>query len=269
MDDGLWMRNCNGDGDGDGDGFNGYRRMEPKRSHEWVDDGGCDLDFYPYKRQAVEPPSFVMPGYGYPNPGIGGHGLIGSRNMENMHSSESSRPEGPVLPEVELIHQISSMAAEIDTLKANMAAMQVGSQSRVSTEFLNPDEHLCSIKQMGTVQEYRKEFGRRSGRVKHWPEHCLLGVFLNGLKEELKIDVRIRKPVSIDMATSLAMECEANNKQHLASRSSLSAMSANIECSCSKHDRQQICRGKGSCFRCGYRFTTGHRCKNKDSQTKQ
>lgn len=51
-------------------------------------------------------------------------------------------------------------------------------------ELQNPDEHLCNIKQVGTVHEYRQEFAKRAARVKLWPEHCLLGVFLNGLKEE-------------------------------------------------------------------------------------
>ncbi|PWA71311.1 hypothetical protein CTI12_AA281900 [Artemisia annua] len=61
-------------------------------------------------------------------------------------------------------------------------------------EFQNPDEFLCSIKQTGSVQEYRQEFAKRSSRVSNWPDHCLLGVFLNGLKDELKSDVRIHKP---------------------------------------------------------------------------
>ena len=50
-------------------------------------------------------------------------------------------------------------------------------------EVADPDEHLCSLKQTGTVQEYRQEFAKRSSRVSNWPDHCLLGVFLNGLKE--------------------------------------------------------------------------------------
>ncbi|GJZ51370.1 ty3-gypsy retrotransposon protein [Tanacetum coccineum] len=54
-----------------------------------------------------------------------------------------------------------------------------------------------SVKQTGTVQEYRQEFAKRSLRVSNWLEHCLLGVFLNGLKEELKADVRIQKPRTV------------------------------------------------------------------------
>ncbi|GKC97940.1 retrotransposon gag domain, retroviral aspartyl protease, partial [Tanacetum coccineum] len=55
-------------------------------------------------------------------------------------------------------------------------------------EFQNPDKYLCSIKQTGSVHEYRQEFARRSARISNWPDHRLLGVFLNGLKDELKAD---------------------------------------------------------------------------------
>ncbi|KAD4385268.1 hypothetical protein E3N88_25436 [Mikania micrantha] len=36
-------------------------------------------------------------------------------------------------------------------------------------EFQNPDEHLCSIRQTSSVQEYRQEFAKRSSRVTNWP----------------------------------------------------------------------------------------------------
>ncbi|KAD4385961.1 hypothetical protein E3N88_26130 [Mikania micrantha] len=78
-------------------------------------------------------------------------------------------------------------------------------------EFQNPDEHLCSVKQTGTVQEYRQQFAKRSSRVSNWPENCLLGVFLNGLKDELKSDVRIHKPRTIYKAMSLALEFESKS----------------------------------------------------------
>ncbi|XP_012855103.1 PREDICTED: uncharacterized protein LOC105974534 [Erythranthe guttata] len=76
-------------------------------------------------------------------------------------------------------------------------------------EFQNPDEHLCSIHQTGTIQEYRQEFAKRSARVSNWPDHCLLGVFLNGLREDLKADVRIHKPRTVYKAMSLALEFES------------------------------------------------------------
>jgi len=75
-------------------------------------------------------------------------------------------------------------------------------------EYQNPNEHLCSIKQTGSVHEYRLEFARQTARVEGWPEHCLLRVFLNGLKEELRSDVRIHKPKTVYRAASLALEFE-------------------------------------------------------------
>ncbi|KAC9449880.1 hypothetical protein E3N88_45828 [Mikania micrantha] len=76
-------------------------------------------------------------------------------------------------------------------------------------EFQNPDEYLISVRQTGSVQEYRQEFARRSARVSNWPDHCLLGVFIHGLKEELKSDVRIHKPRTVYKAMSLALEFES------------------------------------------------------------
>ncbi|GJY60943.1 retrotransposon gag domain, retroviral aspartyl protease [Tanacetum coccineum] len=38
-------------------------------------------------------------------------------------------------------------------------------------EFQNLDEYLCSIKQTGSVHEYRQEFARRSARISNWPDH--------------------------------------------------------------------------------------------------
>ncbi|GJX11480.1 retrotransposon gag domain, retroviral aspartyl protease [Tanacetum coccineum] len=87
-------------------------------------------------------------------------------------------------------------------------------------EFQNPDEYLCSIKQTDYVQEYRKEFARRSSRVSNWPDRCLLGVFLNGLKEELKSYVRIHKPRTVYNAMSLAIEFESKVSQSRPGKSS-------------------------------------------------
>ncbi|KAH0750729.1 hypothetical protein KY290_029961 [Solanum tuberosum] len=75
-------------------------------------------------------------------------------------------------------------------------------------QFQNPDEHLCNIQKIGSVQEYRQELAKSSSRVTNWPDHCLLGVFLNGLKEELKSYVRIHKPRTVYRAMSLALEFE-------------------------------------------------------------
>ncbi|VFR02783.1 unnamed protein product [Cuscuta campestris] len=78
-------------------------------------------------------------------------------------------------------------------------------------EYLNPDEHLVLIKQTGSVQDNRQEWARRVARLRNCPDHCLLGVFMAGLREDLRSDVRIHKPKSVFRASSLALEFEKRN----------------------------------------------------------
>ncbi|KAD6119041.1 hypothetical protein E3N88_10312 [Mikania micrantha] len=137
------------------------------------------------------------------------------------------------------------------------------------------------LKQTGTVQEYRQEFAKRSSRVTNWPDHCLLGVFLNGLKEELKSDVRIHKPRTVYKAMSLALEFESKASHVRSSR--LTAWSApqktlpsdlkpNPYSSTQTNPSQkppmrisdiekQSRYLRGECFRCGENYGSGHRCK--------
>ncbi|KAD4888929.1 hypothetical protein E3N88_21002 [Mikania micrantha] len=150
-------------------------------------------------------------------------------------------------------------------------------------EFQNPDEYLCSVKQTGTVHEYRQEFTRRSARVNQWPDHCLLGVFLNGLKDELKADVRIHKPRSVYKAVNLALEFESKlnctrpekksfSPSHL--RPEAKPFSPNTQPTSFNNQPKSDNRGntrlteaekqarylKGECFRCGAKYGPGHRC---------
>ncbi|KAJ9552427.1 hypothetical protein OSB04_016472 [Centaurea solstitialis] len=106
-------------------------------------------------------------------------------------------------------------------------------------EFQNPDELFCSIKQTGSVQEYRQEFVKRSSRVSNWPDHCFLGVFLNGLKDELKSDVRIHKPRTVYSAMSLAMEFESKLIPHRPRKSTSWTSSSNNPLPQSQHQPNQ------------------------------
>ncbi|KAH0781573.1 hypothetical protein KY290_001171 [Solanum tuberosum] len=132
--------------------------------------------------------------------------------------------------------------------------MKVMQENYGPAEFQNPDEHLCSIQQTGSVFEYRQELAKRAACVQTWPEHCLLGVFLSGLREDLRVDVRIHKPRSVYKAMSLALEYEGKQGLNQSSKSSLPN-------TCPLNSEQQIRREKGLCYRCGDKFTPGHRCK--------
>ncbi|VFQ89696.1 unnamed protein product [Cuscuta campestris] len=70
--------------------------------------------------------------------------------------------------------------------KVDIAVMYLEGDALDIYSWLNADEYWCSIKQTGSIQDYRQEFAKRSASVSNWPDNCLPGVFLNGLKEELK-----------------------------------------------------------------------------------
>lgn len=173
----------------------------------------------------------------------------------------------------------------------------------------------------GTIHEYRQEFAKRASRVTNWSEHSLLGVFLNGLKDELKADVRLQKPRTVYKALSIALQIEAkfspykvtkgpntqaggrnpfhqsgfpynpNQRLNTSWRSNsrdapdqgpgrsntreasdqthairtpipYSTQSSHFNSRFSQDNERQFRRDKGLCFRCGEKFTPGHRCKS-------
>lgn len=75
-------------------------------------------------------------------------------------------------------------------------------------KYLNPDEHLCNIKKIGTITEYHQEWVKRMARVTKWSEHYLFGSFLKGLSEELRSKVRVHEPRMVYKAANLALEFE-------------------------------------------------------------
>ncbi|GKB53743.1 hypothetical protein Tco_0904496 [Tanacetum coccineum] len=163
--------------------------------------------------------------------------------------------------------QLAAIAARLEsmeTLKEDVAALKNTEKVDITSMHLEVDalnlfswlsaDHtitLC-IKQTGSVHEYRQEFARRSARVSNWPESCLLGVFLNGLKEELKTDVRIQKPRTVYNAASLTLEYESKvgvSKSNKGVAWSLSSKTLTTD------------TNKRECFRCGEKYGPVHRCK--------
>lgn len=55
----------------------------------------------------------------------------------------------------------------------------------------DPTEHLLSIKQETTVAEYRARFEPFVATARGLPDTIFWGAFLNGLREEIRTDVKI------------------------------------------------------------------------------
>lgn len=48
---------------------------------------------------------------------------------------------------------------------------------------------MHDIKQEGWLQDYQVEFERLNNTVRDWPQSALIGAFVGGLREEIKIEV--------------------------------------------------------------------------------
>ncbi|WVY96197.1 hypothetical protein V8G54_028348 [Vigna mungo] len=59
------------------------------------------------------------------------------------------------------------------------------------TMLQNPFEILIALRQSGLVEEYIEQFEQYAGFLKGIPQDYLVGIFLNGLKEEIKAEVKL------------------------------------------------------------------------------
>ncbi|GJZ53419.1 transposon ty3-G gag-pol polyprotein [Tanacetum coccineum] len=72
------------------------------------------------------------------------------------------------------------------------------------TDFEDPSEALSRLTQTSTVATYVEAFERLSHRVDGLPEVFLLGCFIGGLKDEIRLEVKIKKPRNLSDAISIA-----------------------------------------------------------------
>ena len=88
---------------------------------------------------------------------------------------------------------------------------------RFQLEFVqNPFETLLSIKQEGLVRDFRKKFEMYSSLLKVTERRYLLGLFLNGLKDEVRAELKLQSYHTLDELMDLAKLVESPN--HLLSR---------------------------------------------------
>lgn len=80
------------------------------------------------------------------------------------------------------------------------------------TDYEDPAEALSRLKQTTTVMTYQEEFERLSHRVDDLPESFLIGCFVGGLKEMIRLEVKLKSPRSLSDAIGLARLVEEKLK---------------------------------------------------------
>ncbi|KAL5547693.1 hypothetical protein UlMin_002924 [Ulmus minor] len=170
----------------------------------------------------------------------------------------------------------------------------------------DPTEQLLGIKQVSSVADYRARFEQFAASSRGLPESVFRGAFLNGLREEIRSDVKLFRPADLQDAMTLAQEIEERNdlvEKQGKNRMGRIWRSENLgpmgkpkngpnsmgELTSSPNSQQsrelsfnprssvwqgatttgissQQKRAKGLCFRCDEKFSPGHRCKNRQLQ---
>lgn len=69
-------------------------------------------------------------------------------------------------------------------------------------------EQWLAVSQSGTVTDYRRQFIKFAAPLENVPETILMGHFINGLKEEVKAEVRLLNPINLDWAMEIVVRLE-------------------------------------------------------------
>lgn len=72
-------------------------------------------------------------------------------------------------------------------------------------------EQWLATVQTSSVTDYRRKFIETAAPLDRLPEDIFLGQFLNGLTEEIRAEVRILNPISLEQAMELALRVEERN----------------------------------------------------------
>ncbi|KAH7517611.1 hypothetical protein FEM48_Zijuj09G0083200 [Ziziphus jujuba var. spinosa] len=79
------------------------------------------------------------------------------------------------------------------------------------TEFEDPSEALTRLRQTTTVEAYQENFEKLSHRIDGLSESFLIGCFIAGLRDDIRLDVKIKHPPTLTEAIGVARLIEERN----------------------------------------------------------
>ncbi|XP_074346704.1 uncharacterized protein LOC141685510 [Apium graveolens] len=85
-------------------------------------------------------------------------------------------------------------------------------------------EQWLSTVQTTSVSEYSRKFIETASPLDRIPENILMGQYINGLKDEVKVEVRLLNPVSLEQAMKVATRVEERNSVTGGGKSGLSSI---------------------------------------------
>ncbi|KAK0570568.1 hypothetical protein LWI29_003302 [Acer saccharum] len=142
-------------------------------------------------------------------------------------------------------------------------------------------ESLFKLRQTGSLRDYVSEFRRLATWITNLSPTFRLSCFIGGLKEELKHDVKLLRPATVQDAMNLAVEVDLKFQKLRSfgfNRMKMSALPTKNEISSIKPNTEtkekfpirkltpeeiQYKRENNLCFYCDDRYVRGHKCPKK------
>lgn len=142
-------------------------------------------------------------------------------------------------------------------------------------------ESLTKLRQTSNVVAYKGRFEALSNKIKGLSDSHKLSCFLSGLKDEVRLPVKMLHPKNLNEAFGLAkIQEEYLNSSRKSQRSSfdfakLSILGPRLEGKMEprlklplqrlSHAQMEERKRKGLCFNCDEKFQPGHHCKSTNS----
>lgn len=158
------------------------------------------------------------------------------------------------------------------------------------TEYDDPSEALTRLRQTTTVAAYHEAFERLSHRVDGLPEAFLISCFIAGLRDDVRLNVKIKHPTSLTEAIGVARLIEERNQLQRRVTPSSRPSSITVPSKATTNPVAWLLgppptmrpsvplnstplrritnqeakerREKGLCYYCDEKFIPGHRCKS-------
>lgn len=80
--------------------------------------------------------------------------------------------------------------------------------------FVNYIELIAKLTQIGTFADYHRQFESMLNHIQGLPESTLLPIYLGGLRQPIKNQVRFQHPHSVAAAMALAHEFDSAGENH-------------------------------------------------------
>ncbi|XP_041009475.1 uncharacterized protein LOC121253540 [Juglans microcarpa x Juglans regia] len=152
------------------------------------------------------------------------------------------------------------------------------------TAYDDPMEDITRLKQTSSVAEYKARFEALSNRLKRLPDSHKLSCFLSGLRDEIRLPLRMFKPVNLNAAFGLARIQEeyivssrrstktwgdkgstsyfSNNQGGSISENTLRITRPAVPTRKISSMQMDEKRKKGLCYHCEEKWNPSHVCKN-------